>query len=78
MIEEQTVVKLYDSNKLVIKDSILNIVSYLYNNNLIELGNWFWIKDNRRNKYVKNYKYVCENINSLTKGRFRIEVGNES
>lgn len=70
-----TIVKLYKNKKYIKKDQFMNIVGYLFNRNLINLSDEYWIKeDNGWNSYYrKNYNKIFNNFDKLTNEIYLVE-----
>lgn len=70
-----TIVKLYKNKKYIKKDQFMNIVGYLFNRNLINLPDEYWIEeDNGWNSYYrKNYNKIFHNFDKLTNGIYLVE-----
>lgn len=56
-------------------DVLPNIVGYLYNRNLIELPDEYWIEEDNGWKfyYRRNYKKILRDFEKLTNGKYKVE-----
>lgn len=70
-----TKVILYKDNKIVIKDTLLNVIGYLYNRHLIDLPDEYWEEDDNGWKvnYYKKYRKIFNDFELLVKDNYRIE-----
>ena len=70
-----TIVKLYKNKKYIKKDQFMNIVGYLFNRNLINLSDEYWIiEDNGwKSYYRKNYNKIFNNFDKLTNEIYLVE-----
>lgn len=70
-----TIVKLYKNKKYIKKDQFMNIVGYLFNRNLINLSDEYWIKEDNgwKSYYRKNYNKIFNNFDKLTNEIYLVE-----
>ena len=63
------------TNTFVMKDILPNIIGYLYNRDLIELPNEYWIEEDNgwKSYYRKNYKKILKDFDKLVKDNYRLE-----
>lgn len=63
------------TNTFVMKDILPNIIGYLYNRNLIDLPEEYWIEEDNgwKSYYRKNYKKILRDFDKLVKDNFRLE-----
>ena len=63
------------TNTFVMKDILPNIIGYLYNRNLIDLPDEYWIEEDNGWKvyYRKNYKKILKDFDKLIKDNYRLE-----
>lgn len=75
-ISGTTTVYLYKNNQLIKGDQFMNIVGYLYNRNLIDLPEEYWIEEDNgwKSYYRKNYRKIFNDFNKLTKGTYEIKI----
>lgn len=75
-ISGTTTVYLYKNNQLIKGDQFMNVVGYLYNRNLIDLPEEYWIEEDNgwKSYYRKNYRKIFNNFNKLTKGTYEIKI----
>ena len=67
------------TNTFVMKDILPNIIGYLYNRNLIDLPDEYWIEEDNgwKSYYRKNYKKILRDFDKLVKDNYRLEVANK-
>lgn len=70
-----TIVKLYKNKKHIKKDQFMNIVGYLFNRNLINLPDEYWIEEDNgwKSTYYRNYPKIYNDFEKLTNGDFKVE-----
>ena len=63
------------TNTFVMKDILSNIIGYLYNRDLIDLPEEYWIEEDNgwKSYYRKNYKKILKDFDKLVKDNYRIE-----
>ena len=63
------------TNTFVMKDILPNIIGYLFNRNLIDLLEEYWIEEDNgwKSYYRKNYKKILKDFDKLVKDNYRIE-----
>lgn len=63
------------TNTFVMKDILPNIIGYLYNRNLIDLPEEYWIEEDNgwKSYYRKNYKKILRDFDKLVKDNYRLE-----
>ena len=61
--------KLFYNDKLVMKDILPNIIGYLYNRDLIEIPDEYYIEEDNgwKNYYRRNYQKILYNFKKLVK-----------
>ena len=72
-----TKVSLYDSNnKRIMKCEFMNVIGYLFNRELIDLPDEYWIEEDNgwKSYYRKNYNKIFRNFNKLVNGMYRVEL----
>ena len=70
---------IYD-NKVLMKDILPNIIGYLFNRDMIEIPDEYYIEEDNGWKvyYRRNYKKILRDFNKLTKGIYILkEVKNK-
>ncbi len=68
------------TNTFVMKDILPNIIGYLFNRDLIDLPEEYWIEEDNgwKSYYRKNYKKILKDFDKLVKDNYRIEkIGEE-
>lgn len=69
-------VKLYSKDNQLIKQSYFaDIVGYLYNRNLIQLPDEYWIEDDNgwKSNYHRNFYKIANDFEKLTNYEYKIE-----
>jgi len=63
------------TNTFVMKDILPNIIGYLYNRNLIDLPEEYWIEEDNgwKSYYRKNYKKILKDFDKLVKDNYTLE-----
>lgn len=63
------------TNTFVMKDILPNIIGYLFNRDLIDLPEEYWIEEDNgwKSYYRKNYKKILKDFDKLVKDNYRIE-----
>ena len=63
------------TNTFVMKDILPNIIGYLYNRNLIDLPEEYWMEEDNgwKSYYRKNYKKILKDFDKLVNDNYRIE-----
>lgn len=70
-----TMVKLYKQGQYIKTDQFMNIVGYLFNRNMIDLPDEYWIEDDNgwKSNYYRNYSKIYNNFEKLTDGIYVVE-----
>lgn len=63
------------TNTFVMKDVLPNIIGYLFNRDLIDLPEEYWVEEDNgwKSFYRKNYKKILKDFDKLVKDNYRIE-----
>ncbi len=63
-----------NGNSIMI-DVLSNIIGYLYNRNLIDLPDEYWIEEDNgwKSYYRRNYKKILKDFEKLTNNKYKLE-----
>lgn len=63
------------NDTFVMKDILPNIIGYLYNRNLINLPDEYWIEEDNgwKSYWRKDYKKILRDFDKLVKDNYRLD-----
>jgi len=64
-----------ENDNSIMIDILPNIIGYLYNRNLIDLPDEYWIEEDNSWKsfWRKDYKKILKDFEKLTKNKYKLE-----
>ena len=64
-----------ENNNSIMIDILPNIIGYLYNRNLIDLPDEYWIEEDNgwKSFWRKDYKKILKDFEKLTKNKYKLE-----